>query len=29
MYIEGFKANLEKDTSRKGLWKVSFELKEF
>ena len=29
MYIEGFKANLEKDTSRKGLWKVSFELKGF
>ena len=29
MYIEGFKANLEKDTSYKGLWKVSFELKEF
>lgn len=29
MYIEGFKASLEKDTSRKGLWRVSFELKEF
>ena len=29
MYIDGYKANLEKDTSYKGLWKVSFELKEF
>ena len=24
MYIEGFKAKLEKDTSYKGLWTVSF-----
>lgn len=29
MYIEGFKAKLEKDTSYKGLWKVDFTLKEF
>ena len=29
MYIEGFKAKLEKDTSYKGLWTVSFTLKEF
>ena len=29
MYIEGFKAKLEKDTYYKGLWKVSFTLKEF
>lgn len=29
MYIEGFKAKLEKDTSYKGLWTVSFVLKEF
>jgi len=29
MYIDGFKVNLEKDTSYKGLWTVSFELKEF
>ena len=29
MYIEGFKAKLEKDTSYKGLWTVSFKLKEF
>jgi len=29
MYIEGFKAKLEKDTSYKGLWRVSFILKEF
>lgn len=29
MYIEGYKAALEKDTSRKGLWTVSFTLKEF
>ncbi len=28
MYIEGFKAKLEKDTSYKGLWNVSFTLKE-
>ncbi len=29
MYIEGFQAKLEKDTSYKGLWTVSFTLKEF
>ena len=29
MYITGFKAKLEKDTSRKGLWSVSFTLNEF
>lgn len=29
MYIEGFKAKLKKDTSYKGLWTVSFTLKEF
>ncbi len=29
MYIEGFKAKLEKDTSYKGLWTVSFTLREF
>lgn len=29
MYIEGFKVSLEKDTSYKGLWTVSFSLKEF
>lgn len=29
MYIDGFKAKLEKDTSKKGLWTVSFNLKEF
>ena len=29
MYIEGYKANLVKDTSYKGLWKVSFILREF
>lgn len=28
MYITGFKAKLEKDTSKKGLWSVSFTLKE-
>lgn len=28
MYISGFKAKLEKDTSYKGLWKVSFTLNE-
>ena len=28
MYIEGFKAKLKKDTSYKGLWTVSFSLKE-
>ncbi len=29
MYVEGFKAKLEMDTSYKGLWTVSFTLKEF
>lgn len=29
MYMEGFKAGLVKDTSFKGLWKVSFTLREF
>ena len=29
MYMEGFKSRLEKDTSYKGLWTVSFTLKEF
>ena len=29
MYVEGFKAKLEKDTSYRGLWTVSFTLKEF
>lgn len=29
MYIDGYKAKLEKDTSYKGLWSVSFTLKEF
>ena len=29
MYIDDFKAKLEKDTSYKGLWSVSFSLKEF
>lgn len=29
MYITGYKAKLEKDTSKKGLWTVSFTLKEF
>lgn len=28
MYVEGFKAKLKKDTSYKGLWLVSFTLKE-
>ena len=28
MYVEGFKASLVKDTSRKGLWTVSFTLRE-
>lgn len=28
MYIDGYKANLGKDTSYKGLWTVSFTLKE-
>ena len=29
MFIDGYKVNLVKDTSYKGLWKVSFTLKEF
>lgn len=29
MYITGFKAKLEKDTSYKGLWTVLFTLKEY
>lgn len=29
MFMEGYKAGLVKDTSYKGLWKVSFTLKEF
>lgn len=29
MYVEGFKVKLEKDTSYKGLWTVSFTLREF
>lgn len=29
MFIEGYKASLLKDTSYKGLWKVSFTLQEF
>lgn len=29
MYIMGFKAKLEKDTSYKGLWTVSFTLNEY
>lgn len=29
MYVEGFKAKLEKDTSYRGLWTVSFTLREF
>ena len=28
MYVEGFKAKLKKDTSYKGIWIVSFTLKE-
>ena len=28
MYITGFKAKLEKDTSYKGLWRVDFTMKE-
>ena len=28
MFIEGFKAKLEKDTSYKGLWSVGFTLRE-
>ncbi|WP_195612686.1 hypothetical protein [[Clostridium] symbiosum] len=29
MFMEGYKAGLVKDTSYKGLWKVSFTLREF
>lgn len=29
MYIEGYKASLVKDTSYKGLWTVTFTLREF
>lgn len=29
MFISGYRASLVKDTSYKGLWKVSFTLKEF
>lgn len=29
MFVDGFKSSLVKDTSYKGLWKVSFTLKEF
>lgn len=29
MYVEGFQAKLKKDTSYRGLWTVSFILKEF
>lgn len=29
MYIEGFKSSLEKDTSYKSLWSVSFNLIEY
>lgn len=29
MYMTGFKAKFEKDTSYKGLWTVSFDLNEF
>ena len=29
MFIDGYKASLVKDTSYKGLWNVSFTLKEF
>lgn len=29
MFMEGYKAGLVRDTSYKGLWKVSFTLKEF
>ena len=28
VYMDGFKSKLEKDTSYKGLWTVSFNLKE-
>lgn len=29
MYVDGYKASLVKDTSDKGLWRVSFTLNEF
>lgn len=29
MYVDGYSAKLEKDTSYKGLWTVSFKLNEF
>lgn len=29
MFMEGYRSSLVKDTSFKGLWKVSFTLKEF
>lgn len=29
MFMEGYKASLVKDTSYKGLWKISFTLREF
>ena len=29
MYIDGYKLSLVKDTSYRGLWEVSFTLKEF
>lgn len=29
MYVDGFQAKLERDTSFKGLWSVSFVLREF
>ena len=29
MYVKGFRSKLEKDTSYKGLWTVSFTLKEY
>ncbi|MDD4432079.1 MAG: hypothetical protein PHN48_00095 [Parabacteroides sp.] len=29
MYMDSYKASLKKDTSYKGLWTVSFTLKEF
>lgn len=29
MFIDGYKAGLVKDTSYKGLWRVSFTLREF
>lgn len=29
MYIDGFKAKLVQDTSYRGLWSVSFTLREF